>query len=90
MIAEDLDVLFADFGVTASLGSLTAQVILDRPDDAILGGMQISTDYAITFQAAQLPAIKHGDPITVDGTPYTVREVTLLDDGRLGKAALKR
>ena len=90
MFAEDLDVLFADFGVTAVLGAASAQVLLDMPDQGVLGDMQISTDYAITFKASDLAGIKHSDSITVDGTSYTVREVTLLDDGKIKHAALKR
>lgn len=90
MVAEDLDVFFAEFGVTATLGAASAQVLLDMPDQAVLGEMQISADYAITFQATDLAGIKRGDAITVDGTSYTVREVTHLDDGKLKHATLKR
>lgn len=90
MFVEDLAVLFADFGVTAVYGSLTALVVLDMPDQQVLGGMQISADYAITYRSVDLVGLKHGDALTVDGTSYTVREVTRLDDGRITHATLKR
>jgi hypothetical protein len=80
----------ADFGVTAVFGSATAQVILDMPDQSILGDMQLSTEYAITYAAADLAGLKHGSAITVDGVAYTVREVTRMEDGRMVRAVLKK
>ncbi len=90
MITEDLSPLFADFAVPAVYGAVTAQVLLDMPDQAIFGDTQYSTEYAITYRASDLMGLKHGDAITVNGTAYTVREVKFLDDGQLKTAALKK
>lgn len=90
MFAEDLSAFIADFGVTATFGALTAQVILDMPDQSILGDLQLTTDYSMTFVSTDLSGLKHGSAITVDGAAYTVREVSRLDDGRFLKAALKK
>ncbi len=89
-MTEGLGAFFADFGVQASALGQSAQVLLDMPGQSLLGAMQISNDYAITYVSADLPGLKHGDSITVAGLPYTVREVTLLDDGALSHATLKR
>lgn len=89
-MTEDLGALFRDFGVQASANGVTAQAILDMPGQSVLGAMQISTDYALTYASTDLVGLKHGDAITVAGLPYTVREITLLDDGALSHATLKR
>ncbi len=87
---EDLAAFFADFGVQASANGMTACVLLDMPGQSLLGDMQISTDYAITYASADLPGLKHGSSITVSGSAYTVREITLQDDGQISRASLKR
>lgn len=90
MFTEDMDVLFGDFAVTATFGAQTANVIFDMPDQAILGDMQITTEYAITFKATDFPALKRGDTINISSIAYSVREVTQLDDGLLKHATLNR
>lgn len=90
MFAEDLTPFFADFGVTAVHGSDTASVLLDMPDQQILGDMQISTEYAITWRTGDLPGLKSGDAITVAAVSYAVREVTRQDDGAVMRATLKK
>ena len=90
MFVEDLTPYFADFGVTAVSGANTASVLLDMPDQAILGDMQLTTEYAITYRTGDLPGLKHGDAITVASVAYTVREVTAQDDGKTMHANLKK
>lgn len=90
MFTEDLTPLFADFGVTATYGALTAQVLLDMPDQQIFGDMQMSTEYAITYKAGDLTGLKRTDSITVNAIAYTVREVTRVDDGALMHATLSK
>jgi hypothetical protein len=90
MFTEDITALFGDFGVLATYGSLTALVLFDMPDQAVLGDMQLSTDYAMTYPATAFTALKHGDGVTINSVAYTVREITRLDDGALKRAALKR
>jgi hypothetical protein len=87
---EDLTPLFADFGLLAVSGGHSANVLLDMPGEEIFGGMQQSTEYAITYRATDLPGLAAGDPITVDGVPYKVRQTTPQDDGKLIKANLER
>lgn len=90
MFVEDLDVLLADFGVTATLGAASAQVLLNAPDQGILGEMQISAMVEVVFKSSDFSGIKRGDTLTVGATGYTVREVFHLDDGAFKKAELKR
>lgn len=90
MFIEDLSPLFADFGLTAVFGGHVATVLLDMPDEEVFGGMQQSTEYVMTYRQGDLPGLKSGDTGTVGGIAYGVRQVSMLDDGKLIKATLKR
>lgn len=90
MFTEDLAPFFLDFGLPAAFGGNTATVLLDMPDQAILGDMQLSTEYAMFYKSGDLPGLKHGDTGTVGGTTYTVREIAAQDDGKTLRAALKK
>lgn len=81
MITENLDTFLSDFGVAVVLGSVSGLGILDQPDQTLGGGLVQSTQYALTAKASVVGGAKAGDPITVGGIAYKVREVTKLDDG---------
>jgi len=89
-ITEDLDVFLADFGVSCTAGATTANGILDMPSQVVSDGMVLTTDYTLTTRASNFGSLVRGDSITVDGTPYTVRETMLLDDGKFVQIALQR
>lgn len=93
---EDLAGFFADFGVSATWAPAgggspaTASVMLDMPDQDVLAGKQLSTEYAAMFASASFAGIKHGDTLTINGTTYAVRTVVKLDDGALSTAHLSK
>jgi hypothetical protein len=89
-ITEDLDIYLADFGVSCTAGSTTANAILDMPSQVISDGMVLTTDYTLTTRASNFGSLVGGDSITVDGTAYTVRETLLIDDGKFVQIALQR
>ena len=80
-LSEDLDIFLADFGVSCTAGSTTANGILDMPSQVISDGMVLTTDYTLTARAADFGGLYYGDGITVAGVNYMVREVRKLDDG---------
>jgi hypothetical protein len=89
---EDLGAFFSqdDFAVPLIWGQVTAEVILDAPDEQIIDGRVLSREYAITYESADLAGLAGGASVTVDGTAYTVREVTALDDGKIMRATLRK
>lgn len=87
-VTEDLALFFADFGVDAVFGADTAVVLLDKPDADVFDGQIIANDPVITFATTDLTGLVRGSAITVDGVGYTVRDVNLVDDGKLSKARL--
>jgi hypothetical protein len=88
--ADDLATLFGDAGVMATCGADSATVLIDMPDQIILGEMQVSADYMMTVRSGDLPALARGVTVTVDGVDYLVREIRRIDDGALSHVALKR
>jgi len=89
-LTEDLDIFLADFGVSCTAGSTTANGILDMPSQVISDGMVLTTDYTLTARASAFGSLIRGDSITVDGTAYTVRETMLIDDGKFVQLGIQR
>jgi hypothetical protein len=95
---EDLSVFFSTAGfaveatfVPASGGAAqSAQVIFDSPTESVMSGDSFSNEYSIMYQASQMPAVRKGDRGVVDGVTYKIREVRLMDDGRIKQAILTR
>lgn len=96
--AEDMTAFFstAEFAVTATFtpagggGSVSASVIFDVPTEDILGGDGLSDEYAITYATTDLAGIKANATGTINGVNFKVREVRLLDDGKLKRAKLSK
>lgn len=95
--AEDMSVFFSadEFALQATFtpfggAPLTANVLLDKPDEDVLGGRVSSTEYRMTLPAVAFPGITRGLSVTIAGTDYTVREVTLQGDGAIKTVSLSR
>lgn len=89
---ENLGAFFsaADFAVPLTWGLVTAEVILDAPDQEIIEGRVLTRGYAITYPADELVGLTGGQAVTVDGIAYKVREVEALDDGKIMRATLRK
>ena len=86
-ITENLDGFLADFGVVATYGSETANVIFDSPDQIVAGDV-VSTQYTIIYKTGVFAAIKVYDNIVVNGTTYQAGSKQLIDDGAFTKLDL--
>lgn len=70
---EDLSVFFADFGVPAVVGVDTAiTVIFDKAYIAQLNGRLEGENPECLGRTEDIGDMQEGDPITIDGIPYTV------------------
>jgi len=69
---------------------VTAKVGFRAPDENILDGLGLSTDYAITYPASNLVGLAAGDTLTLDGFAYRVREIRAIADGSEKRATLTR
>lgn len=92
MIGSDPSPFFrtTDFAVSATVGLATGSVLLDSPDEEVIGGGALSTEYAAMMPAATFPTLARGDTMTIAGTAYAVRHVKLLEDGKIKRAALSK
>lgn len=87
---EDLDLFLADFGVPVSSGAVSGIGILDMPSEIVADGVVLTTDYKVTCKASLFADLQYGTGVNVDGLPYTLRNVELLDDGRFCALMLQR
>ena len=51
------------------------------PGQIIAGGMVLNTDYQVLVKTSVFGGKMYGDPITVNGINFTVREAQPQDDG---------
>jgi len=87
---EDLSVFLADFGVPISSGAVSGLAVLDMPTEIVADGMVLSTDYKATCLASEFGDLQYSTGVNVDGLPYTVRSVVLIDDGKFCELMLQR
>jgi len=68
-----------------------AEVLVDfrAPDEEVLGGIGLSSDYAIRYPKNAL-LLATGHELVVGGTLYRVREVRAVGDGSECRATLAR
>ena len=60
------------------------------PDDAVLDGLALNTDYAITYPASVFVGLAAREVVEIDGVAYQVRDVRALVDGSEMRAKLTR
>jgi hypothetical protein len=89
-ISEDLSIFLNDFGVSCTAGAISALGILDMPSQVLAGDMVLSTDYTLTARFADFGGLRYGDPITVAGVNYQVRETRQIDDGAFVEIGLQK
>ena len=73
-------------------GSTAGQhpVGFSAPDDAILDGLALNTDYAITYPASVFVGLAAREVVEIDGVTYQVRDVRAVADGSEMRAKLTR
>lgn len=73
-------------------GSPTQQhpVGFSAPDDTILDGLALNTDYAITYPSSVFVGLAAREVVDIDGVAYQVRDVRSLSDGSEMRAKLTR
>lgn len=73
-----------------SVESQTVDVDFRAPDETILDGLGLSTDYSMRYPATVLVGLAQGDAITLEGQTYRVREIRAVGDGSEKRATLTR
>lgn len=89
---EDLSGFLRDWGVPCIAGAQQFLGMLDQPDEVLsLERARIhSRQYDLTYITAEA-TLHEGDPLTVDGVAYTVREAPRqVDDGAFSRVLLSK
>ena len=76
--------------VDAEIDGHTVAVDFRSPDEAVLDGLALSTDYTIRFPASALPSLAAGDTVSIAGSLYRVRDIRSIGDGSERRASLSR
>ncbi|MGH7343276.1 MAG: head-tail joining protein [Candidatus Rokuibacteriota bacterium] len=69
---------------------VTAMVGFRAPDEPVLDGLALSTDYAITYPVTALPDLVADEMVRVEALDFRVREVRAVGDGAEHRATLTR
>jgi hypothetical protein len=68
----------------------THAVGFTAPDDTVLDGLAINTDYAITYPASVFVGLAVRELVEIDGVIYQVRDVRAIGDGTERRASLSQ
>jgi len=60
------------------------------PDESLLDGLTVSTDYVITYPTSRLVGLAPSEVVEIDSVSYQVREVRTVGDGSERRATLTR
>lgn len=94
-VTVDLESLY-DAATAAGLltevivGGAAVMAEFRAPDEPVLDGLALSTEYAIRYPASRLPDLAAGDTVQIAGRAYQVREVHALGEGTEHRATLTR
>ncbi|EPB8979159.1 head-tail joining protein [Pseudomonas aeruginosa] len=76
--------------VDAEVDGQTVAVDFRSPDETVLDGLALSTDYTMRFPASALPSLAAGDTVDIGGSDYRVRDIRSIGDGSEKRASLSR
>ena len=60
------------------------------PDDTLLDGLALNTDYAISYPASVFVGLTAREVVEIDGVAYQVRDIRAVADGSEMRAKLTR
>ena len=69
---------------------LTVKVGFRAPDEPVLDGLTVSTDYAITYPVTALPDLVAEEIVRIESVDFRVREVRAVGDGEERRATLTK
>jgi hypothetical protein len=60
------------------------------PDDTVLDGLTLSTEYVMTYPASIFIGLAQREPVEIDGVTFLVRDIRAVGDGSEMRAKLTR
>lgn len=90
MITENLDLFFADFGVSFTAGAISGMCIKDAPGINILGNQIIEVGHQVIVKSSQFGDLLYNDVVIVNGENFTVKETMPAEDGAFSLVTLEK
>jgi len=76
--------------VEAEVDGRVVMVDFRAPDETVLDGLALSTDYMMRFPGSALPNLAVGEIVNIGGESYRVRDMRAIGDGSERRANLTR
>lgn len=90
MITENLDLFFADFGVSFTAGAISGMCIKDAPGINILGNQVIEVGHQVIVKSSQFGGLLYNDIVIVAGETFIVKETMPVEDGAFSLVTLEK
>lgn len=89
---EDLYAAAAAAGllVEAEIAGKNVWVEFRAPEEPVLEGLALSSEYTLRMPASAVPQLGMGDPVQIAGVSYRVRDLRALGDGSELRVLLSR
>ena len=76
--------------VDAVIDGRTVAVDFRAPDETVLDGLALSTDYRIRYPRSVLPKLANDQAVQIAGVSYTVCDIRTIGDGSECQAMLSK
>ena len=91
MITENLDLFFADFGVSFIAGAISGMCLKDMPGMNILGDQVILIDHQVLVRTDEFGDLLYGNNVEVNGVAFIVKDAPMpVDDGAFSVITLEK
>jgi hypothetical protein len=90
VITEDLDLFFADFGVSFTAGAISGMCIKDMSGLGILDGRIIDPGHQVLVKTSAFSNLFYGTSATVAGEAFTIKDALPIEDGAFSLVALEK
>jgi hypothetical protein len=87
---ENLDLFFADFGVSFVAGAVSGMCIKDMPGINILGNQIIEVGHQVIVKSSVFGDLLYGNDVTVAGEAFVVKETMPVEDGAFSLITLEK
>lgn len=89
MITEDLDLFFADFGVSFTAGAISGMCIKDMSGFGILDDRIVDPGHVVLVKTSAFNNLFSGISATVAGQPFLIKDAMTIEDGAFSLVTLK-
>jgi hypothetical protein len=90
VITEDLDLFFADFGVSFTAGAISGMCIKDMSGLGIIDERIIDPGHQVLVKTSAFSNLYYGTSAAVAGEAFTIKDTVPVEDGAFSLVALEK